>query len=443
MTSYSLNGENIIYTYDNVGNRLTETGVQEKTAINRQFAYDKANQLVSIKEGSQETKFTFDKKGNMVEDGNNIYSYNSLNQLTKLQGKGINSDFKITTGNDTKNLYWLDNKIAFESDENKSQIARNINNPIDRVARVNEKSQESPGAISFYQYDAHKDVRTLTDLNGSTQEQYSYDPWGKPIFSNDTVHTNPYLYGGEYYDDQTGLYNLKARDYNPEFGRFVTKDTYRGDLTDPRSFNLYSYVYNNPAKYADPSGHFPVHIVVAAAFALMSALETYAAFSDPCSTSFDKGIAMAGFLPGVGPIKKAGQAVKAGTKLAGKTDDLFEGFQYLSKGTGEYSKVGGHHVHAKSAFKDNVNYDPKKGFSISQSFMKDNGLNHQHKTNKQRELFKELNESGRPNSLQEHTRIAVEALIAGGATRQEARDLVAASHKNLRQQGVREPSNIP
>ncbi|WP_215145133.1 hypothetical protein [Exiguobacterium qingdaonense] len=116
---------------------------------------------------------------------------------------------------------------------------------------------------------------------------------------------------------------------------------------------------------------------------------------------------------------------------------------FAGKGTGEYSKVGGHHVHAKSAFEENVNYDPKKGFSISQSFMKDNGLNHQQMTNKQRELFKELNESGRPNTLKEHTRIGVEALIAGGATRQEARDLVAASLKNLRQQGVREPNNIP
>ena len=113
------------------------------------------------------------------------------------------------------------------------------------------------------------------------------------------------------------------------------------------------------------------------------------------------------------------------------------------KGTGEYSKVGGHHIHAKAGFKKNINYDPKKGFSISQKFMKENGLNHQQMTNKQRELFKELNESGRANTLQEHTRIAVEALIAGGATRQEARDLVAASLKDLRQQGVREPSNIP
>jgi hypothetical protein len=75
--------------------------------------------------------------------------------------------------------------------------------------------------------------------------------------------------------------------------------------------------------------------------------------------------------------------------------------------------------------------------------MKEYGLNHQQMTKKQRELFKELNESGRPNTLQELTRIAVEALIAGGATRQVARDLVAVSLKNLRQQGVREPSNIP
>lgn len=35
-------------------------------------------------------------------------------------------------------------------------------------------------------------------------------------------------------------------------------------------------------------------------------------------------------------------------------------------------------------------------------------------TGKQRQLFKELNESGRPNTLEEHTRIAKEALKAGG-----------------------------
>jgi uncharacterized protein YoaH (UPF0181 family) len=75
--------------------------------------------------------------------------------------------------------------------------------------------------------------------------------------------------------------------------------------------------------------------------------------------------------------------------------------------------------------------------------MKSYGLNHQKMTSKQRELFKELAESGRPNTMQEHSRIAVEALIAGGASRGQARKLVAESLWNLRKQGVRQPTNIP
>lgn len=58
-------------------------------------------------------------------------------------------------------------------------------------------------------------------------------------------------------------------------------------------------------------------------------------------------------------------------------------------------------------------------------------------------LLKELAESGRPNAIYEHNRIAVETLIAGGATKTEARDLMAQSVWNLRKQGARIPTNIP
>jgi hypothetical protein len=110
---------------------------------------------------------------------------------------------------------------------------------------------------------------------------------------------------------------------------------------------------------------------------------------------------------------------------------------------GEYRKVGGHHIHAKAAFKGHVNYDPRKGFSISQKFMQERGWNHQKMTATQQKMFKELAESGRPNSLTEQNRIAVEALVAGGAPRDEARLLVAQSVKELRKEGVREPTRVP
>ncbi len=64
-------------------------------------------------------------------------------------------------------------------------------------------------------------------------------------------------------------------------------------------------------------------------------------------------------------------------------------------------------------------------------------------TNKQRELFAQLERSGRPNTLEEHSRIALEALMAGGATRAEAEALVRESLENLAQQGVKIPTHIP
>lgn len=109
---------------------------------------------------------------------------------------------------------------------------------------------------------------------------------------------------------------------------------------------------------------------------------------------------------------------------------------------GRYGDVGGHHVHSKVAF-NGTTYDSDDGFAISQKFMSDNGWEHQAMTNEQRKLFKELKNSGRPNTMREHSRIAVEALIAGGATREEARSLVAESLLNLRSQYVRNPSRIP
>ncbi|MCF7360840.1 hemagglutinin repeat-containing protein [Vibrio sp. A1-b2] len=115
----------------------------------------------------------------------------------------------------------------------------------------------------------------------------------------------------------------------------------------------------------------------------------------------------------------------------------------ITEGTGPYKAVKGHHVHAKAAFKDHVSYNNNDGFSISQNFMKENGLDHKEMTKYQRQAFKELHESGRPNTLTEHTQIAVDALIAGGATQAEARSLVAQSLNTLRNNGVRVPTNIP
>ncbi|MEA4963964.1 MAG: RHS repeat-associated core domain-containing protein [Lutispora sp.] len=49
---------------------------------------------------------------------------------------------------------------------------------------------------------------------------------------------NPYRYAGYRYDEETGIYYLNARYYDPKIARFLTEDTYRGQIYDPLSLNL-------------------------------------------------------------------------------------------------------------------------------------------------------------------------------------------------------------
>jgi RHS repeat-associated protein len=56
-------------------------------------------------------------------------------------------------------------------------------------------------------------------------------------------------------DAESGLYYYNARYYDPELGRFIQPDMVIPDLSNPQSFNRYSYCINNPLRYTDPSGH--------------------------------------------------------------------------------------------------------------------------------------------------------------------------------------------
>ncbi len=73
---------------------------------------------------------------------------------------------------------------------------------------------------------------------------------------------NPFRYAGESYDDETGFYYLRARFYDPSVGRFITEDTFTGQIDNPLSLNRYTYTYNNPLKFVDPSGNDGIAVAV-------------------------------------------------------------------------------------------------------------------------------------------------------------------------------------
>nr|MBO2497849.1 hypothetical protein [Bacillota bacterium] len=80
------------------------------------------------------------------------------------------------------------------------------------------------------------------------------DAFGRLLKETGTVE-NPYRYAGYRYDKETGLYYLQSRYYNPETGRFLSRDLAEEDEFEPITFNKYTYANNNPVMMVDSDGN--------------------------------------------------------------------------------------------------------------------------------------------------------------------------------------------
>lgn len=103
-------------------------------------------------------------------------------------------------------------------------------------------------------------------------DSYIYDAFGN-LRDHLGKSENRYLYAGEQYDSDAGLYYLRARYYDPQNGRFLTHDPYVGNPHEPVTLHSYLYGNANPVMYADPSGEMSAGIAEAVEiFSLMSVM---------------------------------------------------------------------------------------------------------------------------------------------------------------------------
>ena len=116
------------------------------------------------------------------------------------------------------------------------------------------RSASGSPATSFYGYDAHGNIAFLTDAAGSLTDTYDYDAWGNLVASTGSTVKNR-LFAGEEFDPDLGLINLRARQYVPETGRFLTViDPAAGLPQQPLTFNRYIYADGDPSDQVDPTG---------------------------------------------------------------------------------------------------------------------------------------------------------------------------------------------
>jgi RHS repeat-associated protein len=111
----------------------------------------------------------------------------------------------------------------------------------------------------YLHHDALGSVSDVTNATGAAQWRYAYEPFGGLRSETKVVSTAPVntlKYDSQYQDTNTGLYHLRARQYDPRLGRFTAQDPVSPSRNDPY-VSAYAYANNQPTVLADPTGLTP------------------------------------------------------------------------------------------------------------------------------------------------------------------------------------------
>jgi RHS repeat-associated protein len=107
----------------------------------------------------------------------------------------------------------------------------------------------------YYAYDAVGSVRMVLSPTGAVLGQANYTPFGSEVGT--TTGMPAQRFTSQERDSAAGLDHFAARSYAFARGRFTSPDPVGGNVSNPQSWNRYSYALNNPLSIIDPSGGHP------------------------------------------------------------------------------------------------------------------------------------------------------------------------------------------
>lgn len=219
------------------------SGTQSFGAVNSTNQYSSVNGV----------GLTYSADGCLASDGVWTYTYNSEGKLLTANKSGVAVSYlydpmqrqAIKQVGSVKTQYFYSGwqRIADYDGVSGALLNRYVygDRPDELLLKI------SPaGVVTFYSHDHQSSVIGTTDSSGAVISRYGYSPFGETPTSMAESHG----FNGQRYDSETGLYYYKHRMYSPALGRFLQPDP----LGCVDSYNLYSYVGNDPVNRVDSLG---------------------------------------------------------------------------------------------------------------------------------------------------------------------------------------------
>jgi len=254
-------GQQFDYAFDPIGNRTTSTSTETGTSVTRNYTSNQLNQYTAIDNPAANP--TYDDDGNTVNcplsSGNWTMTWDAENRLSSATNGSQTLQFKydymsrrvektVVGGSDEKFVY--DGFLQIEKLD-----AANSNAILKKriwgaegkiIADVN-----STGTPFYAVGDENKNITEYMDASGTIQGHYEFSPFGKiTVASGSSPDSFDFRFSSEYFDQESGLVYYNFRYYNPELGRWLSRDPIR----EKSGWNLYHMCLNMPTTYFDLNG---------------------------------------------------------------------------------------------------------------------------------------------------------------------------------------------
>lgn len=257
----------IRWQYDDVGNRTTEQRPLGATS----YTYDQDDRIATAVAATGTTTYAHDANGNLVRAGDRRFAYDAANRVSVVadgertvtyaydgEGKRIKKEEGLLTLSETEQLQ----TTTYSWDPNAALPLLIDERPGATDARrqyaygLGLLSLRTGGENHYYHEDGIGSIAGVTNSSGEKEWSYSYEPFGAKRTETPAgldAPANPMRFTGQYLDGATGLYHLRAREYDSQLGRFTQTDPLAPALSDPY-VSAYVYTNNRPLYLVDPSG---------------------------------------------------------------------------------------------------------------------------------------------------------------------------------------------